>query len=171
MGCACLRFVDLNIPYLRSLHLTQCLKLTQVQISHAMNLSEINCKNCKLLQLLAVPSKKVKIVQISGCNSLNLELLFHENNFLMQSMLNECLESLDLSRMNNIENENVDRVLEMNKAHNNVLREFSVIECRLISKTKRNLVSELFQKPKVKSRRIDKRRQRVKDRKSRRYSS
>ena len=170
-NCAKLRFVDLNIAHLTSLHLTQCLKLREVRISHAANLREINCKSCKLLELLAIPSKQVQIVQISGCNSLNLELLFNESNFLMQSMLSESLVSLDLSQMSHVEDDDVDRVLEMNMAHGSVLRAFSVCECRLVSKTTVNDVRKSFKKPTTKSMRTEKRKKRIMDRKSRRYSS
>merc|ERR1712130_931014 len=149
-----------------SLHLTQCLKLTEVRISNAFQLKEINCRSCKLLQLLAVPTKTLETIQLSGCNALNLELLWNENNFLIQSLLSGNLKSLDLSQIHHITNGDIDQLLHFNHS----LEALSVFECKLISNNKRKAIHKMFNRPTTKSNRARKRKQRVMDRKSRKYT-
>ena len=170
-NCVKLRFLDLKITHLRSLNVTQCVKLREIRVSHTFEFKEINCKSCKILQLLAIPSKTVEIVGLSGCNALNLELLFNENNFLIHSLKCGKLISLDISHIHNITNQNLDEILDCNKLNGNPLKALSVNECKLISNIKIKSIRKEFETPKVKSQRVQKRRQRVMDRKSRKYST
>ena len=169
-NCVKLRFLDLKITHLRSLYLTQCIKLEEVRVSNTFDFREINCKSCKLLRLMAIPSNQVEIVQISGCNALNLELLFHSDNFLMKSLKNGKLISLDISQIHHITNEDLDDLLDQNKMNGNPLKALSVKECKLIPNNKINSIRKNFETPKIKSKRAQKRAQRIIDRKSRKYS-
>lgn len=169
-NCVKLRFLDLKITHLTSLYLTQCIKLREVRISNTFNFREINAKSCKLLQLIAIPSNQVENVQISGCNALNLELLFHSDNFLINSLKNGKLKSLDISQIHHITNQDLDDLLQENTKNGNPLKALSVKECKLIPNDKINFIHKNFETPKIKSKRAQKRKQRIMDRKSRKYS-
>ena len=145
--CTKLKYIELDIAHLTSLNVTQCTKLTQIRISNTFQLRTLQCRHCKVLELVAVPADTVESVGLSGCNALNLELLLNEDNFLMASLSNGAMTTLDLSKIHHLSMENVDEILK----HGNGLKALSVDDCKLIPKLWINGIHKRFKRPRTKS--------------------
>lgn len=162
-NCTNLTFINLDIPYLTSLNVIQCGKLTEIRISNTFQLRTLQCGHCKVLGIIAVPANTLEIVNLSGCNALDLRVLFNESNFVMASLKNGALNSLDISHVHHISMENLDEMLKVNmeRVDGNGLKALSVAECKLIDKSWRDSLHKRFARPRTKK----------KGKKSRKWSS
>jgi len=170
-NCHRLKIVDLNIAHLSSLDVTQCQRLTTIRISNAFQLRTLQCRYCKVLETVAVPADTVQMMGFTGCSAINLEVLLNDGNALMTSLKKGTLKALDLSHIQHLEAENVEEILSVDMKHGKGLKALSVAECKLIPKPWMESLHKRFARPRTKSTRMEKKKQRMLDRKNRTYSS
>ena len=117
-NCIRLETINCSIFYLHEINVSQCKNLRQLILKDCQMIQSINCSKCVKLSKIYLPdSDCVRILNFAKCSLLDLKCLFDETNFFYKSLFNGHLFCLNMSLMNQLNDDTIEMILNLNEKY------------------------------------------------------